>query len=141
MPPVQRCQIEGHEFHHGEVQDVHLSLAVALSTMQVKGRILNRNKSGLPSLDHQIFLLLCRELPEEWRSWLVAGLVRPSLWVPPRPNSMDSHNAKNPQLPYRVKMQHVKDPWSDCLASELSAKLNFSSNSFGTVILKKRINE
>ncbi|GFX62466.1 hypothetical protein TNCV_413081 [Trichonephila clavipes] len=38
MLPVWRCQIKAHEIHRGKVLDVRLSLAVALSTMNVIAR-------------------------------------------------------------------------------------------------------
>ncbi|GFX39071.1 hypothetical protein TNCV_3426571 [Trichonephila clavipes] len=38
MPPVWRSQIEAHEIYHGKGLDVCLSLAIALSTIQVTVR-------------------------------------------------------------------------------------------------------
>ncbi|GFW85601.1 hypothetical protein TNCV_852531 [Trichonephila clavipes] len=37
MPPVLRSQIEAHKIHHGKGLNVRLSLAVALSSIQVTG--------------------------------------------------------------------------------------------------------
>ncbi|GFX89611.1 hypothetical protein TNCV_73041 [Trichonephila clavipes] len=39
MPPVCRCQIEAHEIHRGKGLEIRLSLALAMSTIQVTVRI------------------------------------------------------------------------------------------------------
>ncbi|GFV67880.1 hypothetical protein TNCV_926461 [Trichonephila clavipes] len=38
MPPDRQCQIEAHEIHRGKELEVHLSLAVVLSTIHVTVR-------------------------------------------------------------------------------------------------------
>ncbi|GFU28149.1 hypothetical protein TNCV_3347811 [Trichonephila clavipes] len=49
------------------------------------------------------------QVPAEWSSWFVAGHIRPSLQVEPRPMSVDFHDAEYRQRPYRMNMRHVKD--------------------------------
>ncbi|GFU80358.1 hypothetical protein TNCV_3521321 [Trichonephila clavipes] len=90
-----------------------------LSTPGLDARVLIRlvffsnpsNRHWYNSLNHNH-----TSKPAERRSWFVAGLLHLRLRVRPRPISVDFHDAENRQRPYRMIMQHVKDPLSASLA-------------------------
>ncbi|GFU69740.1 hypothetical protein TNCV_1221281 [Trichonephila clavipes] len=65
----------------------------------------NNHYTGLGGRNEPNCTVIC--MLAGWRSWFVAGLVRPKLRVRPRPKSVDFHNAENRQ---RFRIARVQVP-------------------------------
>ncbi|GFU80584.1 hypothetical protein TNCV_534581 [Trichonephila clavipes] len=76
------CQIQAYKIHHGMGQDVHLSLAVALSTMQVTVRNLARFHSNCEG-ENTLYLKAFGNGPRHFEPWSQRG--RHMNWHPTTP--------------------------------------------------------
>ncbi|GFV14654.1 hypothetical protein TNCV_2586271 [Trichonephila clavipes] len=91
---------------------VRLRVGIVLSTWMVRWRggiVLStwmvRWRGGIV-----LSTWMVRRKAAGWRGLFDAGLLLPRLWVPPRPKSVDFHDAENRQRPCRMIIRHVKDP-------------------------------
>ncbi|GFV52186.1 KRAB-A domain-containing protein 2 [Trichonephila clavipes] len=97
--------------------DVGTTLVTSLSAAKVNSKVdlalelaLERRYCPVLGTDRWEAIIPNRNSPPGYRGWFCASFVRLRLWVRPRPNSVDFHDAENRKRPCRMIAWQVQHP-------------------------------